>query len=99
MWEMCKKACMGLMGVFGGAAIGLLLLVIGNGIDNKGTMLAGMFILPLSFLWGGMFRSENSTAQKITLLAIGGVLMVLSVESLFTTGSINLGSLLGAMGH
>lgn len=98
MWEMCKSVCRNMMGVFGGAAIGLLLLVIGNGINNKGTMLAGIFILPLSFLWGGLYRSENSLAQKITLLAIGGVLLVLSVESLFTTG-INLGSLLGGLGR
>jgi len=94
MWEMCKAACRGMMGVFGGAAIGLLLLVIGNGIDNKGTMLAGIFILPIAFLWGGLYRSEQSMAQKITLLAIAGVLLVLAVESLFTTG-INLKGLLG----
>ena len=80
--------------IFGGATLGLLLLVIGNGISNKGTMLAGIFILPIAFLWGGLYRSEQSMAQKITLLAIAGVLLVLSVESLFATG-INLKSLLG----
>ena len=80
--------------VFGAAAIGLALLVIGNGVENKPVSLIGIFILPLAFLWGGLYKAEESTPLKITFLAIAGLLLALAVESLFTTG-INLRGLLG----
>ena len=79
---------------FGAAALGLLLLVLGNWIDVEALTKIGVFILPLSFLWGGLFKAEQSLALKITMLAIAGVLLVLAFESLTFSG-INLVGLLG----
>ena len=60
-----------------GVALGLLLRVIGADIGNYEVNLAATFILPLSLFWGGLFLKEDSTAIRITLLAIGGLIVII----------------------
>ena len=70
-------------GVFKGIALGLLLLVISFGIENREVNLAGTFILPLALFWGGLFLREETTALRITLLAISGLLLITSFGGFF----------------
>ena len=63
-------------------AVGLLLIVIGVGTRNEGVTLAGTFILPLALIWGGFFLEEQSLPVKVTLLAIGGLIIVALIRSL-----------------
>jgi putative Mn2+ efflux pump MntP len=60
-----------------GVALGLLLRVIGVDIGNYEVNLAATFILPLALFWGGLFLKEDSTAIRITLLAIGGLILII----------------------
>jgi len=57
-----------------GLAVGLLLLVIGASIPNRGTFYAGAFILPMSLFWGGLFLQEEGTPLRVAMMAIGGFL-------------------------
>lgn len=66
--------------MFGAVAVGFLLLVIGNGTGKEWVFLVGGLISPLAFLWGALFKSEGSLPVKITLLAIGGLLMVATTQ-------------------
>ena len=79
--------------MFGAAVLGLLLLVIGGGIENEALTLAGIFILPATFLWGGLYKTEDSVPLKITFLAIAGALLAVATQVL--ASGISLGSLLG----
>lgn len=81
-------------GTFFAASLGLLLLVLGSWIGNEPLTMIGIFILPLSFLWGGLFKAEESMPVKITLLAIAGVLLVSAIQVLTVSG-MNIGSLFG----
>ena len=72
--------------MFGGVALGLLLLVIGAGAGNEGVTLVGVFILPLALLWGGLFKAGQSMPLKLTLLAIAGVLLAVTVRTLCAPG-------------
>ena len=60
----------------GGAALGLLLMVLGAGFDNRATMLVGAFIFPMAFIAGGIFSSDEVLAVRITLLSIGGLFVI-----------------------
>jgi hypothetical protein len=73
-----------------GAILGLLLLVIGTGIPNRGTLLAGDFIFAVALIWGGLDSSEENIPLRITMLAVGGLFTIaafassLGLTSLFT---------------
>jgi len=66
--------------LFGAVALGFLLLVIGIGTGTEWVFFAGALISPLALLWGGLFKSEESMPIRITLLAIGGLLMVVTTQ-------------------
>ncbi len=79
---------------FGAAAVGLALLICGRWFDVEALTRVGSFILPLSFLYGGFFKAEQSTVLKITLIVIGGVLLLATAQTLNFTG-MNFGPLFG----
>ena len=60
----------------GGAALGLLLMVIGAGVDSRAMVLAGAFIFPMAFIAGGIFSSDEVLPVRITLIAIGGLFVI-----------------------
>jgi len=66
--------------LLGAVAVGFLLLVIGIGTATEWVFFAGAFVSPLALLWGGLFKSEESMPIRITLLAIGGLLMVVTTQ-------------------
>ncbi len=59
-----------------GAALGLMLMVIGAGVRSNGLVLAGIFIFPMAFIAGGVFSSDEVLAVRITLIAIGGLFVI-----------------------
>lgn len=73
-----------------GIVLGLAMQYTGYRLPepNADLILIGSYLLPISLLWGGMFLSEESTPLRVTLLAIGGIILMTSVVS---------GSLIGAM--
>ena len=73
-----------------GILLGMVMQYIGYRLSepNADLILIGTYILPLSLLWGGMFLSEESTPLRVTLLAIGGIVLMMSVM---------FGSLIGAL--
>jgi hypothetical protein len=64
-------------------AVALLLLVVGVGSRNDGVALAGEFIFPLSLLAGGLFWVEESLAVRITLIALGGLFVIVAFGNLY----------------
>jgi hypothetical protein len=78
---------------FGAAAFGFLLLVIGAWADVEALRFIGILIMPLSFLYGAAFKAADSLALKITMTAVGGIILAASI-SVLTTG----GFLSGLMG-
>jgi len=78
-----------------GILLGMVMQYIGYRLPepNADLIVIGTYILPLSLLWGGMFLSEESTPLRVTLLAIGGIVLMMSVVS----GSI-VGAVLGLGG-
>lgn len=73
-----------------GILLGMVMQYIGYRLPepNVDLMVIGVYILPLSLLWGGMLLSEESTPLRVTLLAIGGIVLMMSVVT---------GSLFGAL--
>ena len=67
---------------FGAAAFGLLLLLIGALADVEALKFIGIFIMPLAVLYGGVFKTEDSVPLKITMLAIGGLLLAVAMQEL-----------------
>ena len=72
-----------LRNVFLLVALGLLLIMLGNGIPNDWLCLVGSVIFALSLFGGGFFLKEESKATKITMLAIAG----LATISMMSIGS------------
>jgi|WetSurMetagenome_2_1015567.scaffolds.fasta_scaffold192929_2 hypothetical protein len=68
--------------MFVAAAVGLLLCLIGAWVPVRALMLIGVFIVPLAVLWGAIFKTHESQAVKITLLAVGGLLLTAAVQIL-----------------
>ena len=66
-----------------GVGLGMVMQYIGYRLSepNADLVIIGTYILPLSLLWGGLFLSEESTPLRITLLAIGGIVLIMSVAS------------------
>lgn len=57
-------------------AIGLLLIVIGIHAGEEGPMFAGIFILPLALIGGGLFLEGQRQPVRVTLLVIGGLIIL-----------------------
>jgi hypothetical protein len=68
--------------MFGAVVFGLLFLLIGAWVPVRALMLIGVFIVPLAVLWGAIFRTQESQPVKITLLAVGGLLLTAAVQIL-----------------
>lgn len=66
------------------AALGILLIMIGNGVDNNWVSVIGSFLFAVSLLWGGLFLTDEGVPIKVTMVAISG----LAVYSLMSSGSI-----------
>jgi len=69
-----------------GVAVALLLLIIGATTETEGVAYAGIFILPLTLLCGGLFLTEETTPIRVTLLVFSGLLL-LGVASAAVTGA------------
>lgn len=76
-----------------GVALGLVLQYIGYRLSepNPDLILIGSFLIPLSLLWGGLFLSEEGTPLRVTLLAVGGIILMISGSLIGTI--LSLGSL------
>jgi hypothetical protein len=76
--------------VLAGVALGLVLQYVGYRLSepNPDLILAGSAIVPLSLLWGGLFLSEEGSALRVTLLAVAGILLLISVSLIGTILSI-----------
>jgi hypothetical protein len=59
-----------------GVIVALLLLVIGAATGTEGVAYAGIFILPLVLFCGGLLLTEETTPIRVTLLVLGGVLLL-----------------------
>ena len=66
------------------AALGILLIMIGNGVDNNWVCVIGSFLFAVSLLWGGLFLKDEGVPIKVTMVAVSG----LAVFSLMSSGSI-----------
>lgn len=74
-----------ILALFIAIAIGLLLIVIGMHAGEKGPMFAGIFILPLSLIGGGLFLEEQRQPVRVTLLALGGLIILGATQLLSTS--------------
>ena len=78
--------------VFTCILLGLFLLVIGDSRNIKWVIYAGKFILPAALLWGGFYLKKESVAARVTLLALGGIMIVAGL-----LGMASISSLIGAL--
>ena len=74
--------------LFGAILLGILLLVIGDSRNVNWLIYAGKFILPVALFWGGFYLKEENTAVRITLLALGGVMVVSGLLGLSSIASL-----------
>ena len=70
--------------VFLVVALGILLIMIGNGVENTWLGLVGSFLFAVSLFWGGLLSKENGVPIRVTMLAVAG----LAVYSMIPWGSI-----------
>ena len=70
--------------VFLAAALGILLVMIGNGVNNNWLSVVGSFLFAVSLLSGGLFSKEEGVPIRVTMLAVSG----LAVFSLMSSGSV-----------
>ena len=70
--------------VFLVVALGILLIMIGNGVENTWLCLVGSFLFAASLFWGGLLLKENSVPIRVTMLAVAG----LAVYTMIPWGSI-----------
>jgi hypothetical protein len=75
--------------VFAGILLGLLLLVIGDSRNISGVTYAGKFILPAALIWGGLYLKEESAGIRITLLAVGGVMIIAGLLGMGSIASVS----------
>ena len=71
-------------GVFLVVALGILLIMIGNGAENTWVNLVGSFLFAASLFWGGLLSKENGVPIRVTMLAVAG----LAVYSMISSSSI-----------
>lgn len=64
------------LGMFIAAALGILLVGLGIGTEEGGVTFAGTLILVLALLWGGLFLERQRLPVRVTLLVIGGLLIL-----------------------
>jgi len=74
--------------LFIGILLGLLLLVIGDSRNIKWVIYAGKFILPAALFWGGFYLKEENLAVRVTLLALGGIMIVTGLFGVSSIASI-----------
>ena len=70
--------------IFSIAALGILLIMIGNGVDNNWVCVIGSLLFAVPLLWGGLFAKEEDLPIRVTMLAVSG----LAVFGLISSGSI-----------
>ena len=70
--------------VFLVVALGILLVMIGNGVENTWLCLVGSFLFAASLFWGGLSLEETRVPIRVTMLAVAG----LAVFSMLSCGSI-----------
>ena len=54
-------------------ALGILLIMIGNGANNEWLGLVGLLLLAVSLFRGGLSSNEESVPVRVTMLAIAGL--------------------------
>ena len=64
--------------------LGILLIMIGNGVENTWLNLVGSSLFAVSLFWGGLSLKEESIPIRVTMLAVAG----LAVYSMIPWGSI-----------
>ena len=59
--------------VFLVVALGILLIMIGSGVNNEWLGLVGLLLFAVSLFWGGLSSNEKSVPVRVTMLAIAGL--------------------------
>jgi hypothetical protein len=67
--------------VFLVVVLGLLLIIIGSGVDVEWLWLIGSLLFTVSLIWAGLFLSGESMPLRITLLAIAGLVVINLISS------------------
>lgn len=62
--------------VFMGMILGIVLVLIGGGVGNIPTFLAGFFVLLFSFIWASFFLSNESQTMRVTMMWIAGIFIL-----------------------
>ncbi len=70
--------------VFFGVVLGILLIMIGSGVNNEWVGLVGSFFFAASLFWGGLSSGEERVPVRVTMLVFAG----LAVFGLLSSGSI-----------
>lgn len=58
------------------AVIAPVLVGIGILVEDSKLTFAGIFVLPFALIWGGLFLEGQKLPVRVTLLAIGGLLLL-----------------------
>ena len=61
--------------VFLGAALGILLIMLGNGVNNAWVYVVGAALFIGALLWGGLFSKEEGVPIRVAMLAVAGLAM------------------------
>jgi hypothetical protein len=83
-------ALTGKSAVVAGVVIAFLLLIIGYATGVEGVTYAGSYILPVTLFCGGFLLTEETLPVRVTLLAVGGILLI-AVTLISLTGTTVVG--------
>ena len=64
--------------------LGVLLIMIGSGVNNEWVGLVGSFFFAVSLFWGGLSSGEERVPVRVTMIVFAG----LAVFSLLSSGSL-----------
>ena len=67
--------------VFLGVILGILLIIIGIGVESCWVFLIGTLVMPLVLFWGGLFLEDLALPMRITLLAIAVIVVAATIMS------------------
>jgi hypothetical protein len=67
--------------VFLAILLGILLMVLGNGLENSWLALIGALIFAASAFWGAFFLQAEHVAMRIAMLVIAGLAAISLISS------------------
>lgn len=65
-------------------AIGVLLFVIGTALQNSQSIYAGLILLPLALLGGGILLKEESAVVRFGMLLAAGLILIYVTGTAFS---------------